>query len=89
LTIKKLKRYLILAGWASPLADKDERLFGVGAIDFAGSTVVHMVGGLMALIGTIFLGPRSGRFIDGKAQEMVFQSSTLQTLGTLLLWFGW
>lgn len=76
-------------GWASAFAPEEERLFGVGVIDFAGSSVVHMVGGLTALIGAIFLGPRSGKIIEGKVQTMVFQSSTFQTLGTLVLWFGW
>ncbi|XP_063676983.1 uncharacterized protein LOC134813224 [Bolinopsis microptera] len=76
-------------GWASAFAPKEDRLFGVGVIDFAGSSVVHMVGGLTALIGAIFLGPRYGKFVEGKAQTMVFQSSTFQTLGTLVLWFGW
>ncbi|XP_063692066.1 ammonium transporter 2-like [Bolinopsis microptera] len=76
-------------GWASAFAPKEDRLFGVGVIDFAGSSVVHMVGGLTALIGAIFLGPRSGKIVEGKVQTMVFQSSTFQTLGTLVLWFGW
>ena len=58
-------------------------------IDFAGSTVVHTVGGLTALVGATFLGPRHGKYVGGKVQNMVFQSSTFQTIGTLILWFGW
>ncbi|XP_063693862.1 uncharacterized protein LOC134825564 [Bolinopsis microptera] len=76
-------------GWASAFIKPEDRLFGVGVIDFAGSTVVHMVGGLTALIGAIFLGPRTGKYRGGEVQVMVFQSSTFQTLGTLILWFGW
>ena len=79
----------ITAGWASAFVPANQRLFGVGVIDFAGSTIVHMVGGLTALIGAIFLGPRTGKFVGGKVQVMIFQSSTFQTLGTLILWFGW
>ncbi|KAL5246906.1 hypothetical protein ACHWQZ_G018946 [Mnemiopsis leidyi] len=76
-------------GWASAFVEPHERLFGVGVIDFAGSTVVHMVGGLTALVGATFLGPRQGKYVGGKVQNMVFQSSTFQTIGTLILWFGW
>lgn len=68
---------------------------GVGMIDFAGSGVVHMTGGMCALIGAVVLGPRLGRFhdADGKIldEPVSFQphSVALQCLGTFILWFGW
>lgn len=67
-------------GWASPWnTDTDELLFGCGVIDFAGSGVVHMTGGLAALIGIIILGPRAGRFNeDGTNNTMPQQSAVLQ-----------
>lgn len=74
-------------GWAS--AFKGENLlFDVGVIDFAGSTVVHMVGGASALIGAICLGPRQGRFGKDK-KDLHKQNTVFQVLGTMLLWFGW
>ncbi|KMZ69380.1 Ammonium transporter 1 member 3 [Zostera marina] len=79
-------------GWASPF-NTDNLLFGSGAIDFAGSGVVHMVGGLAGLCGAYIEGPRIGRFVvvDGKRRSVVLRghSATLVVLGTLLLWFGW
>lgn len=64
-------------------------IFGIGMIDFAGCSVVHMVGGVAGLVGAILVGPRAGRFVDGKVQPMPGHSSSLATLGTFLLWFGW
>lgn len=64
--------------------------FGDGFRDFAGSTVVHSVGGWLALIGAIVLGPRLGRFTkDGKAVAIPGHSITLVTLGVFILWLGW
>jgi Amt family ammonium transporter len=64
--------------------------FGAGFRDFAGSTVVHSIGGWLALIGAIVLGPRIGRFTkDGKAVAIPGHSITLATLGVFILWFGW
>ncbi|MBN2484072.1 MAG: ammonium transporter [Candidatus Omnitrophica bacterium] len=58
--------------------------------DFAGSTVVHTVGGTAALMGTIILGPRIGKFNkDGSANAIEGHSMTLASLGTLILWFAW
>ncbi|MBN2097585.1 MAG: ammonium transporter [Candidatus Omnitrophica bacterium] len=58
--------------------------------DFAGSTVVHAVGGSAALIGTIVLGPRIGKYNqDGSANAIEGHSMTLASLGTLILWFAW
>ncbi|CAK4944460.1 unnamed protein product [Aphanomyces euteiches] len=75
-------------GFASP-TNATKLLFDVGAIDFAGSGVVHMTGGMAALVGCCILGPRVGRFQNGEANDMPKQSVFLQTIGTLLLWFGW
>lgn len=58
--------------------------------DFAGSTVVHAVGGCAAFIGTVILGPRIGKFNkDGSANAMAGHSMALASLGTLVLWFAW
>ncbi|MEW5305332.1 MAG: hypothetical protein WDW38_005628 [Sanguina aurantia] len=65
-------------------------LFGSGMIDYAGSGVVHMVGGLAGMVGCIMVGPRMGRFdSNGKPVDMPGHSPTLVVLGTVLLWFGW
>jgi Amt family ammonium transporter len=62
----------------------------LGFLDFAGSTVVHSVGGWAALVGTIILGPRIGKFgPDGKANVIVGHSLALANLGMWVLWFGW
>ena len=62
----------------------------LGYHDFAGSSVVHMVGGIAAVVGAIFLGPRIGKFTkDGKARNIPGHSITLACLGIFLLWFGW
>lgn len=64
--------------------------FGAGFRDFAGSTVVHSVGGWLALIGAIFLGPRLGRFAkDGTPKAIPGHSISLLTLGVFILWLGW
>ena len=67
-----------------------ERLFRSGMIDYAGSGVVHMVGGFAGMAGCVLLGPRMGRFdSNGNPVEMPGHSATLLVLGTVLLWFGW
>ena len=60
-----------------------------GMIDFAGSGVVHMTGGVAALCGAKIIGPRSGRFVERKPVPMPGHSSVLQVLGTFTLWMGW
>ncbi|MGB8621959.1 MAG: ammonium transporter [Paracoccaceae bacterium] len=61
-----------------------------GFLDFAGSTVVHSVGGWAALAGALILGPRIGKFgKDGKVHPMPGSNLTLATLGTFILWLGW
>jgi Amt family ammonium transporter len=58
--------------------------------DFAGSTVVHSVGGWGALVGAIVLGPRLGKYAkDGSLQPIPGHSMPLATIGVFLLWFGW
>ena len=60
-----------------------------GFSDFAGSTVVHSVGGWAALAGAIVLGPRLGKYKDGKVNPMPGSNLALATLGTFILWLGW
>lgn len=65
-------------------------LSSLGFIDFAGSTVVHSVGGWAALVGAIFLGPRLGKYgPDGKAKAIPGHNIPLAALGVFILWFGW
>lgn len=64
--------------------------WGNGAVDFAGSGVVHMVGGVIALVGAIIIGPRIGRFNkDGSANAMPGHNIPMGVLGTIILFFGW
>lgn len=63
---------------------------GNGAVDFAGSGVVHMVGGALALAGAIVIGPRIGRFNkDGSANTIPGHNVAMGILGTIILFFGW
>lgn len=57
--------------------------------DFAGSTVVHSVGGWLSLIGAFILGPRLGKFIDGKPRAIPGHNLVFVTLGVFVLWLGW
>ncbi len=57
--------------------------------DFAGSTLVHSVGGWAALVGCIMLGPRLGKYVDGEVRPIPPASLPLATVGAFLLWFGW
>ncbi|WP_422048188.1 ammonium transporter [Shimia sp.] len=66
-------------GWLSEL----------GFSDFAGSTIVHSVGGWAALAGAIVLGPRIGKYKDGRTVPMPGSNLALATLGTFILWLGW
>ena len=62
----------------------------MGFADFAGSTVVHTVGGFAALIGTTMLKPREGKYgIDGKPNVLTGHNIPLASLGVFILWFGW
>ena len=60
-----------------------------GFLDFAGSTVVHSVGGWAALAGAIILGPRIGKYKDGQVHPMPGSNLALATLGMFILWLGW
>ncbi len=60
-----------------------------GFSDFAGSTIVHSVGGWAALTGAIILGPRLGKYKDGKVTPFPGSNLPLATLGTFILWMGW
>jgi Amt family ammonium transporter len=60
-----------------------------GFSDFAGSTIVHSVGGWAALAGAIILGPRLGKYKDGRVNPMPGSNLALATLGTFILWLGW
>lgn len=63
---------------------------GNGAVDFAGSGVVHMIGGAIGLAGTLVLGPRIGRFNrDGTANPIPPHNLVIAVLGTVILFFGW
>jgi Amt family ammonium transporter len=61
----------------------------LGMLDFAGSTVVHSIGGWAALAGAWLLGPRIGKYKDGQARPIPGHSLTSATLGVFVLWFGW
>jgi Amt family ammonium transporter len=61
----------------------------MGMLDFAGSTVVHSVGGWAALTGILILGPRIGRYSNGKVNVIPGHSMTSATIGVFVLWFGW
>lgn len=64
-------------------------LDAMGFQDFAGSTVVHSVGGWAALAGALILGPRIGKYKDGRTVPMPGSNLALATLGTFILWLGW
>jgi ammonium transporter, Amt family len=61
----------------------------MGMFDFAGSTVVHSVGGWAALAGVLLLGPRIGKYSNGTIKPIQGHNLPLATVGTLVLWFGW
>jgi Amt family ammonium transporter len=62
---------------------------GHGAVDFAGSGVVHMVGGVCAAAGVLVLGPRMGKYVNGKSIAIKGHDIPMATFGTLILAFGW
>merc|ERR1719191_1838978 len=76
-------------GWLETFK-KDSKGNPVGGyIDFAGSGVVHLCGGIAALVGAAVIGTRTGRFDPEKAEEFTPHSQPLIVLGTFILWFGW
>lgn len=84
---------LILVGFIYPIAGSWQWNGGwlnqLGFLDFAGSTVVHSVGAWAGLVGAIVLGPRIGKFADGKTKAIPGHNLALATLGCLVLWIGW
>jgi len=83
--------YPIFGSWAwGGLLDGGGWLEGKGFLDFAGSTVVHSVGGWCALAGAIVIGPRLGKYSkDGKPQAIPGHNVPLAALGVFILWLGW
>ncbi|WP_108836638.1 ammonium transporter [Tateyamaria sp. Alg231-49] len=84
---------IVLTGFMYPISGSWQWgggwLSEAGFSDFAGSTVVHSVGGWAALAGVIVLGPRLGKYKDGKVNPMPGSNLALATLGTFILWLGW
>jgi Amt family ammonium transporter len=83
--------YPVFGSWAwGSLFNGSGWLEGLGFIDFAGSTVVHSVGGWAALAGAIVLGPRLGKYSkDGSIKPIMGHSMPLAALGVFILWLGW
>ncbi|MFD2529252.1 MULTISPECIES: ammonium transporter [Polaribacter] len=61
----------------------------MGFIDFAGSSIVHSVGGWAALVAAFMVGPRIGKYVNGKVLPIPGHNQVLATLGVFILWFGW
>ncbi|NJM61945.1 MAG: ammonium transporter [Oscillatoriales cyanobacterium RU_3_3] len=84
---------LLLVGIAYPITGHwiwgGGWLAKAGFWDFAGSTVVHSVGGWAALMGAAFLGPRIGKYRDGETVALPGHNMSIATLGCLILWLGW
>ena len=84
--------YPIEAGW---VWNPQGWLFNLGYIDFAGSSAIHMVGGITSFVGAAILGPRIGKYVlDEKTGKKISRaipghSITLGALGVFILWFGW
>ncbi|MEM8739387.1 MAG: ammonium transporter [Planctomycetota bacterium] len=76
--------------WGGAVVEQSTWLSGLGFVDFAGSTVVHGVGGWFGLIACVVIGARLGRFdAEGRAKNPSGSNLPMAMLGTLLLWFGW
>ena len=84
---------LVLTGFLYPISGSWQWgggwLSEMGFSDFAGSTIVHSVGGWAALAGALILGPRLGKYKDGRVNPMPDSNLALATLGTFILWLGW
>jgi Amt family ammonium transporter len=61
----------------------------LGFIDFAGSSIVHAVGGFAALVAAYLVGPRIGKYVNGKVMPIPGHNQILATLGVFILWLGW
>lgn len=80
--------YPISGSWYWPF-DDDAWLNTAGFVDFAGSSVVHAVGGAAALVAAILVGPRIGKYVDGKAKVIPGHNMAFGALGVFILWLGW
>jgi len=80
--------YPISGSWYWPF-DDDAWLNTAGFIDFAGSSVVHGVGGGAALVAAIMVGPRIGKYVNGEAQAIPGHNMMYGSLGVFILWLGW
>ncbi len=85
---------VVLTGFLYPIAGSWKWgagfLDGMGFLDFAGSTLVHSVGGWAALTGALILGARKGKYgEDGRVMPLLGSNIPLATLGTFILWLGW
>ena len=84
---------LVLTAFIYPIAGSWQWNGGwlseAGFIDFAGSSIVHSVGAWAGLVGAFLLGPRIGKFVNGRAQAMPGHNMAIATLGALILWIGW
>jgi Amt family ammonium transporter len=76
-------------GWLSPW--RNPPLFGNGVLDFAGSGVIHLLGGTAGVVGAVIAGPRVGRYEDKYERKLVFLPQNIgeMSLGTFILWFSW
>ena len=84
---------LVLTAFIYPIAGSWQWNGGwlseAGFIDFAGSSIVHSVGAWAGLVGAYLLGPRIGKFVNGRVQAMPGHNMAIATLGALILWIGW
>ena len=84
---------IVLTAFIYPIAGSGKWnggwLDSLGFVDFAGSSIVHSVGAWAGLVGAMLLGPRIGKYSDGKPQAMPGHNMAIATLGALILWIGW
>ena len=84
---------VVLTGFIYPIAGSwkwgQGWLESMGFLDFAGSTLVHSVGGWAALVGALMIGARKGKYVEGRVVPMLASNIPLATLGTFILWLGW
>jgi Amt family ammonium transporter len=78
-----------LADGTQQLVKQGGWLADLGFIDFAGSSIVHSVGGWAALVAAVLVGPRIGKFVDGKVLPIPGHNQIFATLGVFILWLGW
>ena len=82
--------YPIVTHWQWTFSADDSWLYAMGFHDFAGSSLVHMTGGVAAFVGAAILGPRLGKYDkDGKPRAIPGHSMPLAIVGVFILWFGW